>query len=190
MERIMKKMMKILLLMFFACLPSSSFSQRISDLPQAQVIYGGSFGATILAPSGWEFQPASANQQKRDHILAIYKRKNVGLDQVGIYITVIPKEIRKPESIDKEISYDRKMSERDGLVLVNSIKGQTDDREYAVNTWKGQGFLRHVGLSPTKDGVLLVIGTTKDKKYDALLHEGVNAIVRSAVSMKVFTIEK
>lgn len=182
--------MKTLLLIFLALLPIPSFPQRISDIRQAQVIYGGSFGATILAPYGWEYQPASANQQQRDHILAIYKRRNVGWDQLSIYITVIPKETRMPESIDKEISYDRKMSERNGLVLINSIKGQIKDRQYAVNTWKGQGLLRHVGLSPTEDGVLLVIGTTKEKKYEEPLHEGVNAIVRSAVSLKVYTIEK
>jgi len=70
-------------------------------------------------------------------------------------------------------------------VLVKSTRGKSGQVEYAVNTWQGKGFLRHIGLRRNSDGVLLVVGSTQSKSNDALLFEAVNSIVGSAMLMQV-----
>lgn len=175
-------------LVLVSFLPSTSFAQRIADLVKGQgeqIVYGGSFSAAIRSPDGWDYVPATRRQQENDHVLAIYKPKKLEISQANVYITAIPVELRRPESLDTEISYDRKMSEQDGLVLLKTVKKMVGNgREFGINTWQGRGFVRYAGISPSANGVFLVVGTSQAKSHDSLVLEGVTSILKHYQPMK------
>lgn len=164
---------------------AGSQSANAQRLVPSQLVHGGSMAVWVRAPNGWVYTPATQREQQKDRVLAIYGLDGIPLQQMSVYLTIIPIELRKPEFIDVEIEYDKKMSLQNGLVIDKTEKFKNSNGDLvAINTWNGSNFRRYVGLYPTKEGVLMVIGSSSSAKHHSHVHDGVLDILKTARTMK------
>jgi hypothetical protein len=155
-------------------------AQRKADSMQ-QIVFGGSMTAIIRAPVGWSYFAPSPLEMERNHIVAAYKPIDVPIETAHAYVTLIPVELRKPESLASEIEHDKRMSIADGLKFykTETLAAAAGD-SVAINTWSGAGFRSYVGIYPTKNGLLMIVGNSRSKNSDARVYEGVKSLLKSA----------
>ncbi len=167
----------------------ASYVARYSDdlirNDDVQQVFGGSLVVAVRAPLGWRHEPATREQELKDRILAIYYRQEIAISSLHFYVTIIPKELRDPMTLDEEILADRQMSGRSGLESAGTERFVTNYGEHAaVASWQGEGFVRSVGILTCELGVVLIPGISRDPEHSNLLRDAVKEAIQCAMVLR------
>lgn len=147
----------------------------------AQKVFSGSMVVGVMPPTGWTYMPATREQERQAKILAIYHHPAVEIGALHLYVTLIPRELRKPMSLDDEIDADIRTSQLSGLIFAGVHRFTTQRGEAAaVVSWTGGGFVRTVGLIACELGVVMVPGTSRVPSHNQKLADAVLEVTKTA----------